>query len=431
MNFELQNFGNKLQKLTNILKRNKYINAISDGLIALFPILMIGAFFTIFNGLAWQPWVDFMAQTGLKAIVNLPVQLTTNMIAVYSSFSIAYKFAESHNKDGFTAGFISLISFLVVTPLTTFDNGVIALTFSWTGAGGLFVSFFIALFISRIYVFLIDKNFVIKMPKGVPPTTAKAFAGLIPMLVIIFIDLAICFGFKATSFESIHNFVYNILQIPLSNLGNTFLVFLLLKFLTNVLWMFGIHGGLVMYSIAVPLWLSMDYANMAAYAEGNTLPYILGYAFGMLYFQFSGTGNTIGLNLLMLKAKSKRFRTLGKLALPAGLCGVNEPIIFGTPIVMNPMLVIPFIVCPLISGILAYILTVVGILPHLNGVFMFGVPFGLSGFLAGGWRVAFFQVAILVPLSLVCYYPFFKKMDATAYEEELIGMKEEFKYDEA
>ena len=181
---------------------------------------------------------------------------------------------------------------------------------------------------------------------------------------------------------------------------------------------FGIHGGLVMYSVAVPLWLSMDYANLAAYNAGDPLPYILGYAFGMLFFQFSGTGNTIGLNLLMLKAKSKRYRTLGKLALPAGICGVNEPIIFGTPIVLNPMLAIPFILNPLISGTLAYLLTIIGILPRLNGIFMFGIPFGISGFLAGGWRVAAFQLLILIPLSIISYYPFFKKMDAVAYSEE-------------
>ena len=418
MTLEVNKLGEKLQRITNILKKNKYINVISDGLIALFPILMIGAFFTIFNGLAWEPWVQFMEKSGIKQVVSLPVQLTTNMIAVYATFSIAYKLAESFDKDGFSAGFIAMISFLIVTPLTTFEDGTIALTFSWTGAGGLFVSFVIALFITRIYVLLIDKDLVIKMPKGVPPTTTKAFAGLIPMIVIVFIDLAIYFGFKATSFESIHGFVYNLLQIPLSNLGNTLLVFLFLKILTNILWMFGIHGGLVMYSIAVPLWLSMDYANIEAYAAGGSLPYILGYAFGMLYFQFSGTGNTIGLNLLMLKAKSKRYRTLGKLALPAGICGVNEPIIFGTPIIMNPMLVIPFIGCPLISGLLAYILTIIGILPRLNGVFMFGIPFGLSGFLAGGWRVALFQLVILVPLSYFCYLPFFKKMDTIAYAEE-------------
>lgn len=97
MFLKLDNISNKLQKATNILKSNKYLNAISDGLIALFPVLMIGAFFTIFNGLAWEPWVNFMNETGLKEIVNLPVQLTTNMVAVYAAFSISYKMAKSFN----------------------------------------------------------------------------------------------------------------------------------------------------------------------------------------------------------------------------------------------------------------------------------------------------------------------------------------------
>lgn len=418
MKIELKSLEDKLMKVTTKLQKNKYINSVSNGLIAIFPILMVGAFFTIFNGLQYEPYVNFLNETGLKELVSLPVQLTTGMIAIYAVFSISYHLANSFEKDGFTAGLIALVSFLLVTPLTTFENGTIALTFQWTGAGGLFVAFLMAIVITKLYMFLIDKNIIIKMPNGVPPTTKKAFASLLPMFCIVFVALAIRFGFKMTSFENIHGFVYQILQVPLSNLGNTLLVFLLLKLITNILWMFGIHGGLVMYSVAVPLWLSMDYANMDAFNAGEPLPFILGYAFGMLFFQFSGTGNTIGLNLLMLRAKSKRYRTLGKLALPASICGVNEPLIFGTPIVLNPMLAIPFILNPLISGILAYVLTIVGILPRLNGVFMFGVPFGLSGFLAGGWIVALFQLVILVPLSYVSYYPFFKKMDAVAFAQE-------------
>lgn len=419
INNKIEAMQNTLMKLTNQLKRNKYINAVSDGLIAIFPILMVGALFAIVNNLQYEPFVNFLSDTGLKEIVNLPCQLTTGMIAVYAVFSISYKLADSFGKDGLTAGFISLTSFFIITPLTMIgDSGTLALTFQWTGAGGLFVAFIMSLIMTKLYIFLIDKNITITLPAGVPPTTIKAFMGLVPMIIIIIISIAVRVIFRFTPFENVHAFVYQILQAPLSNLGNTLLVFLLLKLITNILWMFGIHGGLVMYSVAVPLWLSMDYANLAAYNAGDPLPYILGYAFGMLFFQFSGTGNTIGLNLLMLKAKSKRYRTLGKLALPAGICGVNEPIIFGTPIVLNPMLAIPFILNPLISGTLAYLLTIIGILPRLNGIFMFGIPFGISGFLAGGWRVAAFQLLILIPLSIISYYPFFKKMDAVAYSEE-------------
>ena len=416
-NFEI--LQNKLMKMTNVLKQNKYVNAISDGLIAIFPILMVGALFAILNNLPWEPYVEFMANTGLKEMVNLPVQLTTNMIALYAVFSISYKLASSFEKDGLTAGLISMVSFLIITPLSIIDeSGTFALSFEWTGSGALFGAFLLALLVTKLYMVLIDKNMTIKMPKGVPPTTAKAFLGLVPMIVIVILSLIVRFVLERTPFGDLHTLVYTLLQAPLSNLGNTLIVFLLLKLITNVLWMFGIHGGLVMYSVAVPLWLSMDYANQAAYNAGEPLPYILGYAFGMLFFQFSGTGNTIGLNLLMLKAKSKRYRTLGKLALPAGICGVNEPIIFGTPIVLNPMLAIPFILNPLVSGILAYVLTVLNILPRLNGIFMFGVPFGLSGFLAGGWRTCVFQLAVLIPLSYIMYLPFFKKMDNIAYREE-------------
>ncbi len=410
----------RLMKISRTLKANKYLNSISEGLISLFPILMIGAIFTIFKSFPYEPYVNFMKETGLMEFVSIPVQLTTNMIAVYAAFAVSYKLAEHFEKDSMTAGILSLVSFFILTPLTVDEAGAAAISFSWTGAGGLFGAFIIAILVTRLFVFITDKNLVIKMPEGVPPTTVKAFLGLIPMFVTMVVVLLVRFIFSVTYFESIHNFVYQILQIPLSNLGNTFLVFLFLKVLGNVFWLFGIHGGLVMYAIAVPLWLSMDYANLAAYGAQEKLPYILGYAFGMIYAQFCGTGNTIGLNIAMLKAKSKRYRMLGKLALPASICGVNEPLIFGTPIILNPILAIPFLLNPIVSLLLAYVCTVAGILPRLNGIFMFGLPIGVSGFVSGGWRVAVFQL-ILCVISYFMYFPFFKIIDEQSYKEECMA----------
>ncbi|MFD2387560.1 PTS transporter subunit EIIC [Enterococcus rivorum] len=152
------------------------------------------------------------------------------------------------------------------------------------------------------------------------------------------------------------------------------------------------------------------------------LPNILNRSFWSVYVILGGSGMTIGLCLLMLfVGKSKQYKTLGKLSIVANLCGINEPIIFGFPLVLNPFMIVPFIVTPIISAVLAYLLTLIDILPRLSYIIPLGTPVIMSGFIStpdGGWKVALFQI-VMILFSGVMYYPFFKMLDKKAYQEEL------------
>lgn len=148
--------------------------------------------------------------------------------------------------------------------------------------------------------------------------------------------------FNVTPWGSVHAVIYTFLQTPLQNLGGSIWALLLAMFVVHLLWLFGIHGMLVVLSVMMPIWISLDLQNLEAYQAGEPLPNIVGLAFVMVYILLGGSGATLGLNLLMLfRAKSQRFKTLGKLAIPAGICGINEPILFGTPIILNPIMAIP------------------------------------------------------------------------------------------
>jgi len=157
--------------------------------------------------------------------------------------------------------------------------------------------------------------------------------------------------------------------------------------------------------------------NMAAFQAGQTPPNMI--VLGTLFLVVvGGSGATLGLVMAMMRAKSARYRTLGKLAIVPGICGINEPIIFGTPMVLNPRFLIPFIGTPTIIGLLTVILTAIGVLPTLNGIIPpLGVPVVLVGFMMGGWRIAVWQV-VTVAISFFAYYPFFKIADAEAFAEE-------------
>jgi PTS system cellobiose-specific IIC component len=431
----------------NRIASNKFLKAISDGFMALMPVIIIGAIFSLLNSLAIAPYQNFITATGLKPILSLPNMVTNDILALYAVFFIAYHLAKYYEKDPATAGMIALFTFLAVTPLAntadiinkflagnnlTLANDIVVpagnvIPYEWIGAKGLFVAIIIGLVSTVVYNKLLDKGLAIKMPEGVPPTIAKSFGGLIPGFVIIILFMAVN---KVVTFlpniTGLHSVIYTFIQGPMELLlGNSLGSFLVAILVAQLLWFFGIHGvTAVILPIFYPLWTSLTTANIAALNAGVSvfeLPNIINRTFFSIYAITGGSGMTLGLCLYMvLWSKSKQYQTLGKLALPANICGINEPVLFATPVVLNPYMLIPWILTPVVSAVLAYGLTVMNILPRLSTVVPLGTPVIMSGFLAGGvagWRVALFQIAMII-IGAVIYIPFFKVIDKKAYENE-------------
>ena len=320
------------------------------------------------------------------------------------------------------------MSFLIVTPLaqimTKDDKVVTAISLDWLGARGLFVAMIVGIVASLLFILFTKKGWVIKMPEGVPPMVSQSFSSLIPMVVIGTIFLIIGYLFSLTSFGSIHSLIYTFIAAPLQKVGGSFGGMVVFTIALHLLWFFGIHGGNVVGSITNPFLLPLALENLAVYQAGGTPEHIYSAAFKNTY-QFGGSGMTIALVIMMVfLAKSERFKTLGKLALPANIFYINEPVIFGLPIVLNTTLIIPFVLAPLITQMLAYGLTVIGILPVLIGYQIpWSMPPIISGFIQGGWQVALFQVFSIV-LTFAIYYPFFKIVDKQACLEESAVIKE-------
>lgn len=409
----------KIQKISNKVQKNIYISSISNGLMALMPILILGAIFSLINALKIEAYQAFLESSGLKTFTSMPMTVTTDLIALYATFSIAYNFATQKKQQGFSAGILALMGFLLVTPKGLLDDGATAaIGYSWLGAKGLFVAIIVALLVGTVYVFVLEKKFYIKMPKGVPPTVEKSFAALTPGFLMAIILLILAAIFRATPYGNMHEFVFNIIQVPLTSLGGTWWAMLVCVFVIHLLWFFGVHGTLVVYSVVGPIWVTLGLENLQAYQQGLEGTNIVGSPFFPVYVLVGGAGATLGLIITMLFAKSKRYKTLGRLAIVPSFIGVNEPVIFGLPLVLNLRLMIPFIVTPIITSGLAILLTALGILPVLNGVQVpLGIPIIFNGWMTGGWRVGLFQI-VLIAISVAMYYPFFKKADAEALAEE-------------
>ena len=410
--------------VSNKIAANRILKGISGGFAMLMPVIMAGAISSLLSGFSIEAYQTFITNVGLKPLFTMVTDYTTNMMALYAVFAIGYGMASQLEcaKTAVAAGLMSLMSFLLVIPLgTTVGETAVGgvITTMYFGAPGLFTAMILGCLIPSIYNFFVKHNVVIKMPDGVPPQIANGFAGIIPGVAIAAFAILIRQLCLLTPFGDLNNLIYSILRAPLASLQSSPFTFVLFLLLCNLLWFFGIHGGMVVMPFLSMLYTNANLENVAAYAAGEALPNMITGCWWQVQAQLGGSGAAIGLAFCMLLlAKSQRYKTLGKLAIAPAVCSISEPMVFGFPLVLNPVMFIPMLLSPLVCFGLSSILTLVGILPFLNGV---GVPTGtpivLAGLLTGGWRVAVWQV-VLVALQFAIYLPFFKMMDKQALAEE-------------
>jgi PTS system cellobiose-specific IIC component len=405
---DIQNLTDKGQVIASKIQQNRYMSAISNGLASLLPLMVIGAFSSLLASMQignYQQWI-----APIQSYISLPSMFTTSMLSIYAVFMISSRLAQTFDMDGIIPGIVSLLAFLIVTPLSTFEGErgpVFALSFSWLGPEGLFAAIIIALITCRLYVWIVKRDMVIKMPDSVPPTISRSFVGLIPAVVISILFVIIYAIFERTQFGSLHQMVYSVLQLPLQGLGNSIWSMLFAVFLMQLLWILGIHGAIVVMSVMTPIWTALDLENLEAFRAGIERPNIIP---GMTVY--SMLPPMIGFVLVMLFfTKSKELKTIAKLGAPGTLFGIHEPLMFGVPFVLNPILAVPYIITPLFCLLAGYIFILMGMLPVGYGITVpFGTPIILQGLLAGSWRFAVMQVA-LIPVCMLIYYPFVRILD--------------------
>lgn len=412
----------KLMPIGIKLGANKYLKAINKAFMFILPLTIFGSIFTLISSFPITAWTDWLAETGLASWLALPSKFTVDLISLYTVIALGYAFTKEEGYNGFAGGLAALVSFIIVTPLLNVTNAegkvITGLAFDWFGARGLFVAMLIGILSSVLFIFFTKKGWVIKMPEGVPPMVTQSFSSLIPMFLVGTLFLVVAYLFSLTPYGSLHNLIYTLIAAPLQKIGGSFGGMIVFTLALHVLWFFGIHGGNIVNSISNVFLLPLALENLAVYQAGGSPEFIYTTAFKNTY-QFGGAGMTISLCILMVfVARSQRYKALGKLALPANIFYINEPIIFGAPIVLNVTLIIPFILAPLVTQILAYVLTSVGILPVLIGYQIpWSMPPIISGFIQGGWQVALYQVFSIF-LTFAIYYPFFKIIDKQACMEE-------------
>lgn len=422
---------NKVMPVAAKVAGQRHLQALRDGLILTMPLLIIGSLFLIIR---WLPWFGdpdrpyMITSPFLQNILNIPYDATFNTMALVAAFGIAYRLAESYKVDALSAGAISLVTFLVVTPFQTVftlaDKSTVDVTgvipTAFTGSAGLFVAIIIALVSTEIYRFIIQKDITIKMPDGVPPSVAKSFVALIPGFVVIVFFWVVRIGIEQTSFENIHNVVKDLLQQPLSNLTGTLAGSLVVAFLIHLLWTTGLHGATIVGGVMSPIWLSAAAENAAALSAGQEIPNTFTGQFFEIFIHTGGSGSTLALVVgMVLFAKSQQLKQLGRLSVGPGIFNINEPITFGMPIVMNPVMMIPFILTPMALVIVTYIgMEFFGVAKPNGAVPPWTTPIFVGGFLATGKISGVIMQVVNFAIAFAIYYPFMKSYDKTLVKQE-------------
>lgn len=422
-----EKFMDVMLTVASKVSNNRILSCIRNAFTDLMPVIIIGSFCTLFANVVCNTTPGYMSLANvpglawlgtLKPLFTAANYGTMNMMAIGIVILLSAQVAESYGNKDKVISIIALGSFISLC--TTSATAVAAesgeevtianvLASNYTNAQGLFVAMIVAISSAIIYVKLVDSGKLkISMPDSVPPNIARSFEVLFPATLTILIVAGVGFLFETflgvTLFQAITNFI----QAPLKNVMTGLPGFLLIIMLSVILWFFGIHGTQTLKGIYEPVLLAAFAENEAAYAAGEAIPNIISSPFMSCFSTVTGAGITGGLIIAILVfSKREDYKSIAKLAIPCGLFNINEPITFGLPIVMNPILGIPFMITPLVTTAFGYFMTTIGFCGKMVVNAPWTTPPGLLAFIASGGSLGAVVTQLLcVLISFLIYSPF-------------------------
>lgn len=401
------------------LAEQRHLLAIRDGVISSLPFIIVGSFFLI---IAFPPlpetWMITQWAVDHAAEILIPYRMTMFIMSLYVAFGIGYNLAQSYKVDPLSGAQIAVASLLLtITPSVIEELGFV-LPMQYLGGNGLFVAIIVSILSVEIFRICKQKEITIKLPDAVPASVSRSFEALIPVAIVMILMtiITVIMGIN------LHALVEKLVT-PLVTAGDSLFGVLVPVFLITFFWSFGIHGVSVVGSVARPLWEVYLLKNGEAVASGaSKLPHIAPEPLYQWFIWIGGSGATLGLVIVMLIfARSKYLKNLGKTVITPSIFNINEPVIFGLPIVLNPILIIPFIITPLVTATVAYISTSIGLVTPTFVKAPWTLPAPIGAFLAtgGDWR-SIILVFVNIAISMVIYLPFLK-----LYDKKMLAMEQE------
>lgn len=384
----------------------RHLVAIRDGFVSIMPLILAGSFAVLLNNtlFVWVPSLNFL--TGIGGNIWWGTFAIMTLLVV---FSTGYHLAKGYNVDALAAGLISVGSFITVTPQAHGEAGWGYIHWGYLNATGLFTGLIVALVATEIFCWLIRKKIIITMPDSVPPAVGKAFAAVIPGVATLFVFGLLAFIITKLNANSLYDLIYNTIQKPLQGFSQGVGSAIVLAMLINLFWFFGLHGANIMDPIMNSLYMPALEANASAVQQGLAAPNAITRVFFDTYVHLGGSGATLALILaiFIVSRKRREYREVAKLSTPLGLFQINESVMFGLPLVLNPLMFIPFIITPGILTFTAWLATYTGLIPPTYIAIPWITPVGIGAFLATGGNLWAGLVAIInFLIATVIYLPF-------------------------
>lgn len=399
------------------LGQNRYLNVLKDAFMLSLPLTIFGSIFIVIANLPFLSLIMSEDKISiLREALNPAAEGSMLIMTVFVVMGIGYYLATSYKVEGIYGSAIAISAFFLVTPL---ENGGMSL--DRLGAKGMFVGILVAILSGELYKRAVLKGWTIKMPDSVPPAVSRSFSALIPAFLTLTLFLVIRIIFSLTPFGNIHDFIFKTIQTPMMKLGGGFPATIFAIIMIQLLWFFGLHGQVIVNSVLDPVWNTLSLENFEAFQAGKELPNIITKQFMETYtVGLGGTGMTLAVAFaLLFVVKSRQLKELGKLAGPAAIFNVNEPIIFGLPIVMNPLIFIPWMLAPVVVVIFTYTMMAIGLAPIPTGVTVpWTVPIFFSGSLATNSIMGGVIQVINFFIVFIIWLPFLKVLDRQAIQAE-------------
>ncbi|WP_031409293.1 PTS cellobiose transporter subunit IIC [Geobacillus vulcani] len=408
------------------LNNSRYLQVLRDAFMLAFPLTIFGSIAVVIANL---PFLDkVMSENSLNALkemLGVAPNATMGVMTIFVVFGIGYYLSKSYEVEGVFGGAIALASFLLLTPFVLQVEGKEAvqgvIPLDRLGAKGMFLGMVTAFTAGEIYRKVVQKNITIKMPAGVPPAVAKSFAALIPAVVTLTFFLVVNIIVTQIFKTNMHDVIYNAVQAPLVGLGSGIIPTLIAIFVTQILWFFGLHGQIIINSVMDPIWNTLSLENLNAYTKAGEVPHVVSKQFIEIYtVGMGGTGMTLAVIFaILLFMKSKQMKQVAKLGLGPGIFNVNEPIIFGLPVVMNPLVIVPWILAPMVVTLVTYLAMSSGLVPPPNGVAVpWTVPIFINGIMATNSLAGGLLQVVNFLIVLVIWFPFLKFIDRMNLQKE-------------
>lgn len=425
-----------LVPLATKLNAQRHICAVRDAFILSFPLTMAGSLMVLLNNV-------FLSADGFmfkilqfdklfpgilkfQAVFAPVVKGSADIFSILIVFLIARNLAKLMEGDDLLTGLTAISVYFIIYP-DYFDNeGVNYLTNQYLGAQGLFVAILVGLLVGELMSRLAKSDKLeIKMPEQVPSAVARSFKVLIPIIITTIFFSVLNYFVKMAAPGGLHELIYNILQTPLTRMSQSLFSVLILALLSQSLWAMGIHGPNTIAAIRDTMFSEAGNANLLDYAESGTTwgaPFPITYSgLATAFSEYGGSGMTLGLIIaILIFSKNKESKSIAKLSLAPGLFNINEMVIFGLPIVLNPIYIIPFIIAPLVNIMIGYTaVMILKIMPPVTIGIPWTTPGPLMPFLGtGGDIVALFVGFICLAVSVLIYSPFVIAANKAAIVEE-------------